>query len=174
MLWCACAQYQYAIGHIHYYDNSFYTANRMYQKMFIKLVSILETFETLPTDLVDCSSLKPSPSPIQFVDLLNGVVDLTPIQRLMWNICRHNLINYCSKPVHQFFVYFYSAAALHEERELERSKIRNKVYDDVINIMKRENCPESILTPHPPPRAIPWPKPNVTNGFHEIVLSIGM
>lgn len=52
----------------------------------------METFETLATDLVDCSSLKPSPSPIQVVDLLNGMVDLTPVQRLLWNISRCNMI----------------------------------------------------------------------------------
>ena len=143
----------------------------MAQKKFIKLVSIMETFEALPTDLVDCSSPKPSPSPIQYVDLINGMVDLTPIQRLMWNISKHNLISVANLFI--IFSYIYSALALREENGLERSKIKNKVYDDVINIMKKENCPESILTPDPPPRSTPWPKPNVTNEFHVILLSIG-
>ena len=91
---------------------SLYSVDRMFQKMFSKLVSILETFETLPTDLVDCSSLAPSPSPIQIVDLLSGVVDLTPIQRLMWNISRCNMI---ITVANLFTVFFYSALAIHEE-----------------------------------------------------------
>ena len=71
--------------------------------MAAKFFSAMKTFETLATVLVNCSSLKPS-RPIQFLDLINGVADMTPIQSLMWNLSKHNIIILCSKPVHHFSI----------------------------------------------------------------------